>query len=84
MCVCVCVCVSAELPKVYRACYYLFGLKTSAPTKPPLLIWNCRVTLLVFVCFTALVDLNGRFFGGRTVTACFYNIDKFRRLDLAS
>lgn len=32
----------------------------------------------------ALVDLNGRFFGGRTVTAMFYNLDKFRRLDLAS
>jgi len=32
----------------------------------------------------ALVDLNGRFFGGRTVTALFYNLDKFRRLDLAS
>jgi len=31
----------------------------------------------------ALVDLNGRFFGGRTVTALFYNLDRFRRLDLA-
>jgi len=31
----------------------------------------------------ALVDLNGRFFGGRAVRACFYNLDKFRRLDLA-
>ncbi|XP_071171693.1 splicing factor 45-like isoform X6 [Mytilus edulis] len=31
----------------------------------------------------AVIDLNGRFFGGRTVKACFYNLDKFRRLDLA-
>jgi len=31
----------------------------------------------------ALVDLNGRFFGGRKVKATFYNLDKFRRLDLA-
>jgi len=31
----------------------------------------------------AIVDLNGRFFGGRVVTAAFYNLDRFRRLDLA-
>lgn len=31
----------------------------------------------------AIVDLNGRFFGGRMVKATFYNLDKFRRLDLA-
>ncbi|XP_069141156.1 splicing factor 45-like isoform X2 [Argopecten irradians] len=31
----------------------------------------------------AVIDLNGRFFGGRIVKACFYNLDKFRRLDLA-
>jgi len=32
----------------------------------------------------ALMDLNNRFFGGRSVSASFYNVDKFRRLDLAS
>ncbi|KAL7674184.1 hypothetical protein ACOME3_000463 [Neoechinorhynchus agilis] len=26
----------------------------------------------------AVADLNGRFFGGRSVKACFYNLDKFR------
>ncbi|XP_044133073.1 splicing factor 45-like [Bufo gargarizans] len=26
----------------------------------------------------AVVDLNGRYFGGRIVKACFYNLDKFR------
>ncbi|RUS83835.1 hypothetical protein EGW08_008416 [Elysia chlorotica] len=31
-----------------------------------------------------LVDLNGRFFGGRVVKACFYNLDKFRRMDYDS
>ncbi|KAF3704934.1 Splicing factor 45 45 kDa-splicing factor RNA-binding motif protein 17 [Channa argus] len=31
---------------------------------------------------TAVVDLNGRYFGGRVVKACFYNLDKFRILDL--
>uniref|UniRef100_A0A2K6T2F9 Splicing factor 45 n=1 Tax=Saimiri boliviensis boliviensis TaxID=39432 RepID=A0A2K6T2F9_SAIBB len=30
-----------------------------------------------------VVDLNGRYFGGRVVKACFYNLDKFRVLDLA-
>uniref|UniRef100_M4A2K9 Splicing factor 45 n=1 Tax=Xiphophorus maculatus TaxID=8083 RepID=M4A2K9_XIPMA len=30
----------------------------------------------------AVVDLNGRYFGGRVVKACFYNLDKFRLLDL--
>ncbi|XP_052211923.1 splicing factor 45-like [Dreissena polymorpha] len=32
----------------------------------------------------AIIDLNGRYFGGRVVKACFYNLDKFRRLDLAT
>lgn len=31
----------------------------------------------------ALTDLNGRFFGGRVVKATFYNLDKFKRLELA-
>ncbi|ETE60071.1 Splicing factor 45, partial [Ophiophagus hannah] len=31
----------------------------------------------------SVVDLNGRYFGGRVVKACFYNLDKFRVLDLA-
>ncbi|XP_064198698.1 splicing factor 45 isoform X2 [Anguilla rostrata] len=30
----------------------------------------------------AVVDLNGRYFGGRVVKACFYNLDRFRVLDL--
>lgn len=27
----------------------------------------------------AVIDLNGRYFGGRMVKACFYNLDKFRQ-----
>lgn len=41
--------------------------------------------LYLVVCtfsFSAVVDLNGRYFGGRVVKACFYNLDKFRVLDL--
>lgn len=38
---------------------------------------------LLFVSIPAVVDLNGRYFGGRVVKACFYNLDKFRVLDLA-
>lgn len=37
----------------------------------------------ILFILSAVIDLNGRFFGGRTVKACFYNLDKFRRLDLA-
>lgn len=31
----------------------------------------------------ALTDLNGRFFGGRAVKATFYNLDRFKNLELA-
>ncbi|CAI6003210.1 unnamed protein product [Closterium sp. NIES-65] len=31
----------------------------------------------------ALVDLDGRFFGGRTVRACFFDEEKFKKNDLA-
>jgi hypothetical protein len=32
--------------------------------------------------FAALVDLNGRFFGGREVQAMFYDVEKFKNLIL--
>ncbi|XP_045164806.2 splicing factor 45-like [Mercenaria mercenaria] len=32
----------------------------------------------------AIIDLNGRYFGGRVVKCCFFNLDKFRRLDLGA
>lgn len=37
-----------------------------------------RVELVIKV----VVDLNGRYFGGWVVKVCFYNLDKFRVLDL--
>jgi len=30
----------------------------------------------------ALLDLNGRFFGGRQVKACFYDYEKYTNLEL--
>lgn len=38
---------------------------------------------LLFLCvILAVVDLNGRFFGGRQVRAGFYNYDKFKNFQL--
>jgi len=31
----------------------------------------------------AIIDLNGRFFGGRVVKATFYDLDRFINLELA-
>lgn len=45
------------------------------------LVQSQVVTLCAFL--TAVVDLNGRFFGGRTVKAGFYSEEKFSKLDLA-
>lgn len=42
----------------------------------------CVLPLMLFFPSSAVVDLNGRYFGGRVVKACFYNLDKFRVLDL--
>lgn len=44
---------------------------------------DIALTDCLSVCLAAVVDLNGRYFGGRVVKACFYNLDKFRVLDLA-
>lgn len=38
---------------------------------------------LNFFPLPAVVDLNGRYFGGRVVKAGFYDVDKFQRLELA-
>ena len=42
----------------------------------------CRYVNL-FLLFLAVVDLNGRFFGGREVQASFYDVEKFKNLNLA-
>ncbi len=34
------------------------------------------------VCFAAVVDLNGRYFGGRVVKGGFYDPGKFKNLQL--
>ena len=52
--------------------------------------FNSEEAVRIFVRFgriedatKALVDLGGRFFGGRTVSACFFDEDRFNRQDLA-
>lgn len=45
-------------------------------------VCNVAVLILNSLSSVAVVDLNGRYFGGRVVKACFYNLDKFRVLDL--
>ena len=40
------------------------------------------VYIIFFPTYTAVVDLNGRFFGGRTVKAAFYPEDSFSKFDL--
>ena len=37
----------------------------------------------IIILFLAVVDLNGRFFGGREVQASFYDVEKFKNLNLA-
>jgi hypothetical protein len=41
---------------------------------------QCKITLKCF--FSAVVDLNGRFFGGRQVRAGFYSWEKLNNLEL--
>ena len=41
-------------------------------------IWNYIITT-----FPAVVDLNGRFFGGRTVAGSFFDHKRFANYDLA-
>ena len=45
-------------------------------------MWNLSC-LLALNSATAVIDLNGRFFGGRTVKASFFPEDRFGRYDLA-
>ena len=40
------------------------------------------IALMIWHLFTAVVDLNGRFFGGRQVQARFYDPFKFSKLEL--
>ena len=40
------------------------------------------ITSFVSLCIAAVVDLNGRFFGGRTVCATFFSEERFSKFDL--
>ena len=46
------------------------------------LVWS-KFMLYCMLFSTAVIDLNGRFFGGRTVKAGFFSEDRFARNDLA-
>ena len=50
------------------------------------LIWPCNslATSVHPSLFSALVDLNGRFFAGREVRASFFDFDKYLRGDIQS
>ena len=39
--------------------------------------------LCIFKYFLAVIDLNGRYFGGRVVRASFFSEDRFSKFDLA-
>ena len=41
------------------------------------------ILFIIILFFLAVVDLNGRFFGGREVQASFYDVEKFKNLNLA-
>lgn len=41
------------------------------------------VVFLQFSLLTAVIDLNGRFFGGRVVKASFFSEERFSGYDLA-
>ena len=42
---------------------------------------HCKITS-INIFFAAVVDLNGRFFGGRQVKAGFYSWEKLNNLEL--
>ena len=46
------------------------------------LLLRTTVYIIFSPTYTAVVDLNGRFFGGRTVKASFYPEDRFSKFDL--
>ena len=47
---------------------------------PPL---NCTVNLSTLLAVQSIIDLGGRFFGGRTVSATFFDEARFDKSDLA-
>jgi hypothetical protein len=46
-----------------------------------IIIMLCKITN-INIFFAAVVDLNGRFFGGRQVKAGFYSWEKLNNLEL--
>lgn len=47
-------------------------------------VGNAHLSFYLYViCTSAVIDLNGRYFGGRVVQASFFPEDRFSKLDLA-
>lgn len=44
---------------------------------------SCTNNLSTLLAVQSIIDLGGRFFGGRTVSATFFNEDRFDKADLA-
>lgn len=52
----------------------------SDQTVPPR---TCTPKISTVLAVQSIIDLGGRFFGGRTVSATFFNEDRFDKSDLA-
>lgn len=44
---------------------------------------DCTNNLNTWLAVQSIIDLGGRFFGGRTVSATFFDEDRFNKEDLA-
>ena len=78
---------NAEPEKAVRI-FTEFKRVESAIKGKNILLWFTSLNLFcryvnLFLLFLAVVDLNGRFFGGREVQASFYDVEKFKNLNLA-
>ena len=69
----------SKLIKKMFDCFFLNKLPSRSPEEAVRIFLEFKT---LPSAIKALTDLNGRFFGGRAVKATFYNLDKFKRLEL--
>ena len=79
---------NAEPEKAVRIFTEFKRVESAIKGKNPFIWFNnfnifCDFIYLLLFFFSAVVDLNGRFFGGREVQASFYDVEKFKNLNLA-
>ncbi len=58
-------------------------IKLMIPYHRAKIIYLSKDNIFIVLWILAVVDMNGRYFGGRVVKAKFYDFDKFRQFDLA-